>query len=85
MQYDIYLKSPGSGECKYGYLSAENKKEAQDKVADLLVEAGFPRHRIAKQVVDYSTISIGLHTITIVQSKEFNLNKAKIMVALIEG
>lgn len=85
MDYAVSLKSPGRGEYTFGTVSAKNKNEAQDEVADLLVEAGFPRDRIGKQVTDCSTLSIGIHTVCIVPIPEFDIDKAQIMVALLEG
>lgn len=83
MHFAVTIESPGRGSYLLGSIESENRKDAQQAVVKKLVSAGIPIHKIGQQVTDFSTLHIGLNTISIVPVDEFDDKKAVALVALL--
>lgn len=83
MNFLVSIETPGRGSYVVGVVSAATKEDAQDHVFERLVSAGIPSRKIGKQVVDKSSLHIGLSTISVVPIKEFDSTVAQVVVALL--
>ena len=91
MTFLVSLNAPAHGSYLLGHVeidhqnlcSKEIRRQAQRKVVDMLVEAGFERDRIGLQVIDYTSLEIGIFQVHIVPIKEFDGTAALTLAALI--
>ena len=83
MHFIVSVENPGRGSYLLGFINADDKRGAQQIVLQKLVSAGIPIHKIGQQVSDFSTLHIGLSTISIVPLDEFDGKKALSLVALL--
>jgi hypothetical protein len=91
MTFLVSLSALAHGSYLLGHLeidhqnlsSKEIRRQAQRKVADMLVEAGFERDKIGLQVTDYTSLEIGIFQVHVVPIKEFNGAAASTLAALL--
>ena len=80
VKFLVGISSPLTGSHILGLIEVEEGKKtrerAQKAVIEKLVAAGVPPHTIGVQVTDYSTLEIGLNTITIVPVADFGYDTA---------
>lgn len=91
MTFLVSLSAPVHGSYLMGHLEIDHqdlsprdvRKQAQHRVADMLVKAGFERDKISLKVVDYTTLEIGIFRVEIVPVKEFDGTAASTLAALL--
>ena len=83
MNFLVSIETAGKGSYTLGTIAASSQKEAQDIVAEKIISAGIPQHKVSKQVSDRTTIHVGTNTVVIVPVSEFSEKQAIIIATLI--
>lgn len=90
MTFLVSIETSTRGSYTIGFVEVEEKEttkktrqDAQRRVVEALVLAGFPRDKVGIQVTDNTLLEIGTHRVLIVPVKEFDSQMAAALATLL--